>query len=82
MQKRIRRLPKRFANCERLIRTLRWELEYEKCSKTFRKIFSRQNMQNETITKHFRNAEDIFKSAKNFLEKRNLKEDSSKTIIS
>ena len=38
-------------------------------------------MQNQTNTKHFSNPEDIFKSAKNFLEKRNLKEDSSKTNI-
>ena len=38
-------------------------------------------MQNQTNTKHFSNPEDIFKSTKNFLEKRNLKEDSSKTNI-
>ena len=35
-------------------------------------------MQNQTITKYFSNPEDIFKSAKNFLEKRNPKEDSLK----
>ena len=40
------------------------------------------NMQNQTNTKHFSNPEDIFKSAKNFLEKRYPKEDSSKTTIS
>ena len=39
-------------------------------------------MQNQTSTKHFSNPEDIFKSAKNFLEKRNPKEDSSKTTLS
>ena len=39
-------------------------------------------MQNQTNTKHFSNPEDIFKSAKNFLEKLNTKEDSSKTTIS
>ena len=39
-------------------------------------------MQNQTNTKHFSNPEEIFKSAKNFLEKRNPKEDSSKTTIS
>ena len=33
-------------------------------------------MQSNTDTKHFSNPEDIFKSARNFLEKRNLKEDS------
>ena len=62
--------------------SIRWELEYEKYSKTFCKIFARQNMQNQTSTKHFSSPEDIFNSAKNFLEKRNPKEDSSKTTIS
>ena len=38
-------------------------------------------MQNQTNTKHFSNPEDIFKSAKNFLGKRNPKEDSFKTAI-
>ena len=62
--------------------TFRWELECEKCSKTFRKIFERQIIQNKTNTKHFTNPEDIFKLAKNFLERRNPKENSSKTAIS
>ena len=39
-------------------------------------------MQNQTNKKHFSNPENIFKSAKNFLIKRNPKEDSSKTTIS
>ena len=39
-------------------------------------------MQNQTNIKHFSNHKDIFKSAKNFLEKLNSKEDSSKTVIS
>ena len=39
-------------------------------------------MQNQTHTKYFSTPEDIFKSAKNFLEKRNPEEDSSKTTIS
>ena len=39
-------------------------------------------MQNQTDTKHFKNPEDIFKSAKNFSEKLSTKEDSSKTTIS
>ena len=34
------------------------------------------------IKQHFSNPEDIFKSAKNFLEKLNTKEDCSKTTIS
>ena len=39
-------------------------------------------MQSNTDTKHFSNPEDIFKSARNFLEKRNLNEDSCENIIS
>ena len=35
-------------------------------------------MQNQTNAKHFNNPEGIFKLAKNFLEKHNPKEDSSK----
>ena len=29
---------------------IRWELEGEKCSKTFFKVFERQNLQNQTIS--------------------------------
>ena len=39
-------------------------------------------MQSNTDTKHFSNPEDIFKSARNFLEKRNLNEDSCENFIS
>ena len=39
-------------------------------------------MQNQTNTKYSSNTEDIFKSAKNFLEKLNTRKDSSKTTIS
>ena len=49
--------------------SIRWELKCEKCSKTFGKIFERQNVQNQTNTKHFSNPDDIFKSATNFSEK-------------
>ena len=35
--------------------SIRWEFQYEKCSKTFWKIFGRQNMQNQTNTKHSSN---------------------------
>ena len=52
----------------------RWEPECVKCSKTFCKMFARQNMQNQTNAKHSSNYEDIFKSTKNVLEK--LKKDS------
>ena len=37
-----------------------WELGCEKCSKTFCKIFGRQNVENQNNTKHFSNPEDIF----------------------
>ena len=53
--------------------TTRWEIECEKSSKCFCKIFGRQNMQNQINTKNSKNPEDIFKSAKNFLEKLNIK---------
>ena len=62
--------------------SIRRELECEKCSKTFCQIFARQNMQNQTNTKHSINSEDIFKSTKNVLEKRSTKEDSSNTTTS
>ena len=39
-------------------------------------------MQNQINTKHSSNPEDIFKSAKNVLEKCNRKEDASKTTTS
>ena len=62
--------------------SIRKELECEKCSKTFCQKFTRQNMQNQTDTKHSINSEDIFKSTKNVLEKRSTKEDSSNTTTS
>ena len=62
--------------------SIRWEFQCEKCSKTFWKIFGRQNIQNQTNIKHSSNPEDIFKSTKNFLEKLNTKGASSKTTIS
>ena len=61
---------------------IRWELECEKSSKTFCKMFARQNMQNQTNTKHSSNSENIFKSTKNFLEKLKTKEDFSNTNTS
>ena len=42
----------------------------------------KRNIQNQANKKHFSNPEDIFKSAKNFLEKRNPKDAFPKTIIS
>ena len=62
--------------------SIRRESECEKCSKTFCQIFARQNMQNQTNTKHSINSEDIFKSTKNVLEKYSTQEDSSNTTTS
>ena len=47
--------------------SIRREHEYEKCSKTFCKIFGRQNMQNQTSTKHFSNPDDISVTLTTFL---------------
>ena len=64
-----------------------WELEGEKCSKTFFKVLERQNLQNQTISelytddnnsKHSSNPKDIFKSAKKFYETLYTKETTSK----
>ena len=68
LQEKLHRGKHKQSNSAKLCASIRWELEYEKCSKTFRKIFARQNMQNQTKRKHFSNPEGIFKSAKNFLE--------------
>ena len=62
--------------------SIRRELECEKCSKTFCKIFATQNMQNQTNAKLSSNFAHIFKSTKSTLEKLNTKEDSSNTTTS
>ena len=46
--------------------SIRWELESEKCNKTFCKIIEKQNMQNQTNTKHSSNPEDILNLLKTF----------------
>ena len=61
--------------------SIRWELEYEKYSKTA-KYLEDKICKIKQIQKHFSNPEGIFKSAKNFLEKCNPKEDSSKATLS
>ena len=62
--------------------SIRKELECEKCSKTFCQKFTRQNMQNQTNTKHSINSEDIYNSTKNVLENRSTKEDFSSSTTS
>ena len=61
---------------------VRTELECEKFSQTFSKIFTRQNMQNQTNAKHSSNSEVIFKSTKNVLEIPRNKDNSSSTTTS
>ena len=39
---------------------IRWELESEKCSKTFFKVLERQNLQNQTISELY--TDDIFQN--------------------
>lgn len=39
---------------------IRWKRECEKCSITLCKIFGRQNMQNQTDTKHSSNPKSLF----------------------
>ena len=62
-------------------------MESEKRSKTFFKVFERQNLQNQTISefytddnksKYSSNPKDIFKSAKKIYEKVHTKEATSK----
>ena len=64
----------------------RWELESEKCSKTFFKVIERQNMQNQSISELYTNdnkskissnLQDIVKSANNYYEKIYTKEATS-----
>ena len=81
LQEKLHKAKRKPSKGAKICASNRWKLECEKCSKTFCKIFGRQNMQNQTNTKHFSNPEDIFKSAKNFLEKLNPKEDSSQATI-
>ena len=56
---------------------IRWDLEGEKCSKTFFKVLERQNTQNQTISelyiddqksKYSNNPSEILKSAKTFIK--------------
>ena len=67
---------------QKFVPLLEGNLSVKNAPKTFRQIFARQNMQNQTNAKHSINSEDIFKSTKNVLEKRSTKEDSSNTTTS
>ena len=65
---------------------IKWELESEKCSKTFFKVLEMQNMQNQTISDLYaddnksrisNNPQDIVKLVKNYYEKIYTKEAAS-----
>ena len=67
-----------------------WDLESEKCSKTFFKILERQNIQNQTISelytddkksKYLSSPKDIIKSAKDFYENLYIRENACKPAI-
>ena len=65
------------AKGDKIRANIKWDLEREKCSKTFFNVLERQNIQNQTIaelyiddkkTKYSNNLKDILKSAKKFYE--------------
>ena len=78
LQEKLHQGERKQSKGAKICANITWELECKKWSKAFLQNIWRQNMQSQTDTKHFSNHEDIFKSAKNFLEKCNPKEDSSK----
>ena len=75
LQDELYSLESKQANGAKICANIRWDLEGEKCPKTFCKILERQHMQNQTISeiytddkksKYSSNPKDILKSAKNF----------------
>ena len=62
LQEKLHQGKRKQSKGAKICASIRWELECEKCSKTFCKIFGRQNIQNQNNTKHFSNPEDIFNS--------------------
>ena len=76
LQDELYQLENKQAKGAKLRARIKWELEGEKCSKTFFKVLGRRNVQNQTISKiytddnkskHSSNPTDILKSAKKFL---------------
>ena len=78
MQEKLHHVESKQSKSAKIDVSIRLELESEKCNKNFCKIIEKQNMLNQTNTKHSSNPEDIFKYAKKILGKQNTKEDSSK----
>ena len=77
LQDELYSLESKQARGARIRANIRWDLEGEKCSKSFFKILERQHMQNQTISesctddrksKVSSNPEDKLNSAKNFYE--------------
>ena len=62
MQEKLNQGERKQSNSAKICASIRWELECEKCYKTVCKMFVRQNMKNQTNTKHSSNSEGIFKS--------------------
>ena len=48
LQEKVHQGERKQSKSAKICSTIRWELECEKCSKTFCKIFRRQNVQNQT----------------------------------
>ena len=72
-QDELYQLEKKQAKGAKLLANIRWQLEGEKCLKTFFKVVDRQELQNQKIfelytddnkTKYFSNHKEILKSAK------------------
>ena len=78
------------ANGARIRANIRWDLEGEKCSKTFFKVIERQHMQNQTISELYTDKQnsiyssdpnEILNSAKKFYENLYSKENVSRDAI-
>ena len=67
LQEKLYQGKRKQSKSAKICASIRWELEYEKCSKTFCKIFAGQNMQNQTNKKHFSNPDDISVTLTTFL---------------
>ena len=55
LQEKLHQGKRKQSKGAKICTSIRWELECEKFSKTFCKIFGRQNIQNQNNTNHFSN---------------------------
>ena len=90
LQDKLYSLESKQARGAKIRANIRWDLVGEKCSKSFFKIFKRQNMQNQTIltlhtddrkSRFFGNPEEILKSGKKYYENLYTRENLSKHAI-